>query len=67
MSISAKRNKRKGYKDDIIRVPIVSYIKHVWHPYYIGGIPLSIYISNQFLTIVFPWGVNTLSGWNWMP
>lgn len=41
--------------------------QHVWHPYYIGGIPLSIYISNQFLTIVFPWGVNTLSGWNWMP
>ena len=26
MSISAKRNKRKGYKDNIIRVPIVSYI-----------------------------------------
>ncbi len=40
--------------------------QHVWHPYY-SSIPLSIYISTQFLTIVFPWGVNTLSGWNWMP
>lgn len=51
---------------NILGTPL-PFLRNKDAPIYEQYILYYIYISNQFLTMVFPSGVKTLSGWNWMP